>query len=451
MVRHLGGDAQGGGAAQEKLFEIGLHDVPGQVDEEFSVVAGAGDGAAVAPLAAQDEIVGRHIGLHFLGQLDFAQVGQRLGAVGVAMTAVDQVDDRLLDGQRQAADGEILFQFHIGRDLGLQVLRTQHRPFLHFRKPDQLLQRKIAAADIDTQIHIGGEIAYRTASVVGAEVHGDAHFDDAGLPGIPVAAVHLLEGIQHQAGQEFRHRAVQPEADLLHGVHRQDGPDIPETGCRKPLPFEVVSRDILFQFPFPTREDGLETVLDLAGVRDVGRVQDVAAIGDGDSVLQTEVLPCQGDQEGLGARPVGQGMENVQDDSVAVSAYLIEKTAVVAEMETVQGGRRRNLGVLVHPAQVPPEGAGLQFAPEGGQPVGHRDQRILQDDRVHRFRQRHAHPVQGCIMLAQGGGIDVRRVVDPHPGGYGKNLCHKPLLLIRHENRNSPFRRQEKVAKGGKM
>ena len=75
MVCHLGGDAQGGGAAQEKLFEICLHDVPGQVDEEFSVVAGAGDGAAVPPLAAQDEIISRHIGLHFFGQLDFAQVG----------------------------------------------------------------------------------------------------------------------------------------------------------------------------------------------------------------------------------------------------------------------------------------------------------------------------------------------------------------------------------------
>ena len=75
MVRHLGGDAQGGGAAQEKLFEIGLDDVPGQVDEEFSVITRAGDSTAVSPLPAQDEIVGRHIGLHFFGQLDFAQVG----------------------------------------------------------------------------------------------------------------------------------------------------------------------------------------------------------------------------------------------------------------------------------------------------------------------------------------------------------------------------------------
>ena len=47
----------------------------------FATVAHAGEGAAVAPLAAQHEVEGLHIRTHLLRTAHFTQVGQRLGAV----------------------------------------------------------------------------------------------------------------------------------------------------------------------------------------------------------------------------------------------------------------------------------------------------------------------------------------------------------------------------------
>ena len=145
------------------------------------------------------------------------------------VVAVDIVDDGFLDHQRQHAHGEVLFQFHIGRDLGLQVLGTQHRPLLHLHEPDHLVQLQIAGADVQAQVHIGGEIPDRAAPVQGAQVHRNADLQDARLAVVPIGPIQFLEGVQHHAGQEVRHRAVHPAADGLDGIHRQDGADVTET------------------------------------------------------------------------------------------------------------------------------------------------------------------------------------------------------------------------------
>ena len=266
---------------------FGPVDVSGEVQEEFSVIAGAGEGAAVAPLAAQHEVEGFHIGLHFLRKADFAQVGERLGAIDVPVMAVDIVDDGLLDHQRQHAHGEVLVQFHMGRDLGLQVLGTQHRP-------DQLVQLQIAGTDIQAQVHIGREIPDRAAPVQGAKVHRDADFQDTRLPVVSIGPIQLLEGVQHHAGQEVRHRAVHPAANGLDGVHRQDGADVTETGTRQPVSFDVISRDIFLQGPLPAGEDGLEAVFDLPRVGRFRGIQDESRIGNAQAVFQAQVLAGQG-------------------------------------------------------------------------------------------------------------------------------------------------------------
>ena len=82
MVRDAGQQSQGGGAVQEELLEFGAEDVAGEVDEELAVVARAGDGAAVAALAAQDEIELGHVGAHLVRDAHLSQVGERIQYIG---------------------------------------------------------------------------------------------------------------------------------------------------------------------------------------------------------------------------------------------------------------------------------------------------------------------------------------------------------------------------------
>ena len=451
VVGNLGKDAQRLGAVQEKLLVFSPVDIPGQVQEKFPVIAGAGESAAIAPLAAQHEIELLHIGLHLLRKADFAQVGQRLGAIDIPVMAVDIVDDGLLDHQRKHPHGKALFQFHIGRDLGLQVLRAQHRPLLHLHEPDQLVQLEIAGTDIQAQVHIGGEVPDRTAPIHGAQVHRDAHFQDARLPVVPIGPIQFLEGVQHHAGQEVGHGAVHPAADGLDGIHRQDRADIAKAGTRKAVAFDMIGGDILFQLPFTAGEDGLEAVLHLPGIGRLRRIQHRAGIGDAQAVFQTQVLAGEGQQEGLGARTVGQGVEDVQDDAVAIGTHLIKEAAVVAEVETVERGGGCHLGVLVHPAEVPPESPGAELAPEGGNPFGDREERLRENGEVHRFRQGNAHPVQGSIVLAQRSGINVRRVVNPHPGGNLESLVHLCLHWFCGKGTGPLQSGTKKVVKAAKM
>ena len=155
----------------------------------------------------------------------------------------------------------------------------------------------------------------------------------------------------------------------------------------------MVGGNILFQGPLPAGEDGLEAVFDLPRVGNFRGIQDKARIGNHQAVFEAQILAGQGQQERLGARSVGQGVEDVQDDAVAVGAHLIKEAAVVAEVEAVERSGRRHLGFLLHPAEMPPESPGAKFAPEGGNPFGNREKRLLEDGEIHRLRQGNAHAI----------------------------------------------------------
>ena len=221
----------------------------------------------------------------------------------------------------------------------------------------------------------------------------------------------------------------------------------------KPASFDVIGGNVLFQFSLAAGEDGLETVFHFRGVRRLGGIQHQAGVGDRQTVFQPQVFAREGEQESFGTGSVGQGVEDVQDDAAAFGAHLVQETAVVAEMETAERRGGRDLGILVHPAEVPPERPGAEPAPERGNPVGHRHQRLLEDERIHGFGECDAHPVQGSIVPAQRGRVDVRRIVDPHPGGNGKG--ESPFHRCRdcYGNKSTaPGRgRQIKVVKAGEM
>ena len=108
--------------------------------------------------------------------------------------------------------------------------------------------------------------------------------------------------------------------------------------------------------------------------------------------------------------------------------------------------------VIVGALQAVPERPGAQLAPEGRNPFGDQFQRLLEHDDIHRLGERDAHPVQGCVVPAQRSGVDVRRIVDPHPCGNLESLCHTLVALgSGYESITRATGGQIKVANGAKM
>ena len=75
-------DAEGVQLAQESVFEGPVGDAAGHIQHQMVPVARAGGGAGIAALAAQDEVHVAHVRAQRLRDLDPAQVGQGMRAMG---------------------------------------------------------------------------------------------------------------------------------------------------------------------------------------------------------------------------------------------------------------------------------------------------------------------------------------------------------------------------------
>ena len=396
-------------------------DFAGHVEEQPAVIAQAGTGAAVAALSAQDEIHIGNVRNHFLRDVDAAKIGEGVGEEPVPVEAVHYVDGVLLYHQGQAFDDEHVLNLHVGGDFGLQLFLEEGASFLGLHRADDAREGEVAVADIHPQVDVGGEVADGAAGVPRPKVHRHTDLYHGVFPSgrCGVALVLLLEGVQHNGEQELGDGAVVLAANFPGPVLREDHAEVTGAVVGHDASAEVVGVVVLFQLPVLSGEDGLEAVLNLGIDGGILGVQAEVVVADAGLVAPADVLAGQGEEEGHGAGAVGEGVEDVQDDLALVDAHAVKEAALVTEIDVPEGLEGPYLRVLVHPLEVPPEGAHAHGAAEGGHAPGGRDQGFLEDGRVDIVLHCDFHPEERAEVLAQGCGIYVGGIVKLKPFGNG--------------------------------
>ena len=329
------------------------------------------------------------------------------------MVAADGIDGEALDKQRNGAYEEVLFQLHVGRNLVFHHLLDETLGFLLLHFLDQAFQRILLVLQIHSQVDVRGEVAQRVHVVEGAQVDGNGNLDDVLLAAVAVVRVHVLKAVQQCGCEEFGNGAAVLFGNFLETLRVDD-----DVGAHQAVPAHVgalyMVGDVVFlQVAVAAAEHGHEAVFQFLFLRGVARVEDEAAGRDLSAVFEAAVFGCHGEEEGEAAAAVGEGVEHVHVEAFAVHHHFVEQPAELDEIEYLEAGELMHLWNEVNGLEVPPEGACLEAAAEGGNTPRDILQGTVHYLRVDIFVEDQMQPEEGCIMLCEGSGIYIGGIVQP--------------------------------------